>query len=89
MVDLCACISLGYPIDAPVDVLHGDPRFLFLSDSSSDVDTLLSPWMRSRLFSPLPDICDSLEVLFMHSSKTLDLIKYYDVDSSSCCVKLV
>ena len=31
------CISLGDPIDGPVDVVHGDPRFLFLSDSPSDV----------------------------------------------------
>ena len=37
MRGLCVCISLGDPIDAPVDVLHGDPRFLFFSDSPSYV----------------------------------------------------
>ena len=37
MVGLCVCISLGVPFDAPVDVLHGDPRFMLLSDSLSDV----------------------------------------------------
>ena len=37
MVGLCACISLGDPIDAFVDIFHGDPRFLFFSNSSSDV----------------------------------------------------
>ena len=37
MVGLSSCLSLGYPIYAPVDILHGGPRFLFLNDSSSYV----------------------------------------------------
>ena len=46
----------------------------------------LSPEMKAKLFNPLPDIWERLEVWFIHSSKTLALIKYCEVDSSSCCV---
>ena len=36
MAGLCACISLGDPVDALADILHGDPRFMFFSNSPSD-----------------------------------------------------
>ena len=37
MVGLSMCISLGEPIDAPVNILLGSPWFLFLSESPPDV----------------------------------------------------
>ena len=37
MVGLCVYISPGDPIDAPENILNGNPRFLFFSDSPSDV----------------------------------------------------
>ena len=58
MVGLCVCINLGDPIDAPVDILHGDPRFLFLHLMWQS----LSPQTGAKLFNPLPDIWDNLKV---------------------------
>ena len=54
-------IGLCDSVDAPEDVLHGGPRFLFHGNPLL-MWLSQSPWMRARLFNPLPEIGDTLAV---------------------------
>ena len=49
MVGLNTHISPSYPIDAPVDVLYGNPRFLFLGATLHLMWVSLSPQMRAMI----------------------------------------